>query len=751
MDRTDLKNRLRQYAHIGWRQFRLLFSSLEIRYKFLLSFSVIFFLSMLLSSLFIYAYVRNNIEDRIESELTNTTRMITSMVKTAVNVSTKNHLRAVAEKNLDIVKNLYDQFRQGGISESEAKVRATRVILSQSIGKSGYIYCIDSGGTVKVHPRLPLVNTNVADHEFVRQQMDSRQGYIEYDWKNPGEERTRPKALYMAYFKPWDWIISASAYRSEFIRLVNVADFRESILDLKFGERGYAFVIDRDGNAIIHPVLQDVNIFDEKELPNQFLEDMMHRKKGKSVYPWKNPGETEARPKLVMFDYIPECQWIVASSSYLDELYHPLKTLRNGIFGTSVCFLLLMLGVTFLVSRTITTPLKKLMGRLQIAMAGDYSIRMDKSANDEVGQLAEYFNQFMDQLENQIRVRHEAEQARLESQKRYFLLMEAAPDPIVNYDTQGRVIYVNPAFTRVFGWTLAECRNKKMDHFVPEDHWAETRRMIQQVISKDGIFNVETRRYDKHGQLKDVSISGASTQDRQGNLTGSIIILRDITLSKGLEKKLMSVSDRERQKIGQDLHDDLCPQLIGIAGLAAVLEEKEWGRKSGDLAGKIVEFMEDAVEKTRGLARGLCPVHLVSQGLQSALEDIILAYAYQDNIRFECRTDPCIDFPDNNIATHLYHIAREAVNNAVRHSGGTKIRIFLGRGTGEKTAVRLTISDNGRGIPEERDGHGIGLQIMEYRAKMIDAQFLVDTGTWGTKIRVHLGRNAAIDKKETDR
>lgn len=746
MNRTELKNRIRRGVQLLGEQARFLFGSLEIRYKFLLSFSAIFFLSMLLCSMFIYAYVRSNIEARIESELTNTTQMITNMVKTAVNVSTKNHLRAVAEKNLDIVESLYERARLGGISEAEAKEQAGSVILSQSIGASGYIYIIDSAGTVKVHPKFPLVNTNVADFEFVRQQMEDRQGYVEYEWQNPGEKRARPKALYMAYFEPWDWIISVSAYRSEFIRLVNVADFRESILALKFGESGYAFVIDRDANAIIHPVLQGVNIFDSKALPNQYLEDMMRRKKGKSVYYWKNPGETEARPKMVMFDYIPEYQWTVASSSYLDELYGPLITLRNGIFGISVFFLLMMLGVTFRVSRSITTPLRELMGRFQVATAGDYSARMQQRANDEVGQLAGYFNRFMDQLQEQVR-------ARQESQERYFLLMEAAPDPIVNYDMKGRVIYINPAFTRVFGWDLAECRGKKMDHFVPADHWAETKIMIQQVIDKDGIFDVETRRYDKQGRLKDVSISGASTQDSRGNLTGSIIILRDITRSKGLEKQLMNAGDRERQKIGQDLHDDLCPHLIGIAGLAAALrdrvgdEDRDRAGDAGGLAGQIVEFMDDAVEKTRHLARGLCPVHLVSLGLQSALEEIVGAYAYQQKIKFEVRADPGIHFPDNNVATHLYHIAREAVNNGVRHSGGTQIRIVLTGGDGE--SVCLTISDNGNGIPEDRDGRGIGLQIMEYRAKIIGAQFFVETGPGGTQIRVSLGRASVSGKKET--
>ena len=217
---------------------RILFNSLEIRFKFLISFALIFFLSMLFCNLFIYVYVRNNIEARIESELTNTTQMIYNMVNTSVNVSIKNHLRAVAEKNLEIVKSLYEKAEKGLITEDEARKRAVDILQSQTIGSSGYLYCLDSRGMVTVHPSPALIGTNVADFEFVKHMTESRQGYLEYEWKNPEESKARPKALYMSYFEPWDWIISASAYRSEFIKLVNVEDFRSSILSLKFGETG---------------------------------------------------------------------------------------------------------------------------------------------------------------------------------------------------------------------------------------------------------------------------------------------------------------------------------------------------------------------------------------------------------------------------------------------------------------------------------------------------------------------------------
>lgn len=609
---------------------RLFLSSLQIRYKFLISFALIFFLSMVLCNLFIYVYVRNNIEDRIESELTNTTAMIYNMVNTSVNVAIKNHLRAVAEKNLDILTDLYQRSLAGTISREEARKRAAEVILSQSIGSSGYLYCLDSHGDVTVHPRAELIGTNLSEHAFIRQMMEKKQGYLEYEWKNPEEENFRPKALYMAYFKPWDWIIGASAYRSEFIRLVNVQDFRQSILSLKFGQSGYAFVFDRNGRAIIHPALQNINIFQAPELPNQYLKDMMQRKKGRSVYYWKNPGETRARKKLVIFNYIPEYQWIVASSSYLDELYQPLTTIRNVFLGISLLFFCIMLAVTFGISRTITTPLRQLMARFSTAGAGDYSTRMKRRAGDEVGQLAQYFNLFMDQLET------------------------------------------------------------------------------------------------AHQELE-----------------------RDIARSQKLEKQVMQAGDRERMNIGQELHDDLCPHLIGISGLAAVIREdlKSRNDPATDLARKMGVLMEDAVEKTRQLARGLCPVHLVSHGFQSALEEIADQFAYYPGIRFAYRMDEGVDILEEFCAIHLYHIAREAVNNAVKHSNCDYIEISLTRDAAADGLIHFKVTDNGTGVDPEPPGRGIGLQIMAYRAKIIDAQFNIDTGLKGTQIHVVLN-SSVLEKKE---
>ncbi|SMC65518.1 PAS domain S-box-containing protein [Desulfocicer vacuolatum DSM 3385] len=725
-----------------FQRLKKIFISLKIRYKFLISFSTIFFLFMLLCCLVVYFFLKKNIEENIESELNNTTQMIHSMVKTSATVSIKNYLRAVAEKNKEIIANIYRQTLENTLSTSQAKKKAAKILLSQTIGTSGYIYCVDSTGTVLTHPRTALLGANVAHHAFVTRQMTSPRGYLEYDWKNPGETNSRPKALYMVYFEPWDWIISVTAYRTEFNKLINVDDFQKSILSLKFGETGYSFVIDNLGNAIIHPKLQDINILNTKELSNECFEYMKEKKKGKLIYYWKNLDESVARQKLVIFNYIPEYQWFVASSCYLKEFYRPLETLRNCIFGIFFAFLMLMLPIIFKICASITTPLYELMERFESVRGGDFSVRMVTESTDEIGQLTSYFNRSMEQLEtyhdnlqNQIKERRMAQEAQKESQQRYFLLMEAAPDPIITYNKEGDVLYINPVFTKVFGWPLEECIGLRMDHFVPEDNWSETQMMINEIIAGRAINNIETRRYAKDGQTVYVSISGAPTRDRNGDLSGSIIIHRDITKSKQLEKQLLHAGDRERQKIGQDLHDDLCPHLIGVAGLATVVKNDlaQQSHGSAALAEKIVMLMEDAISKTQTMARGLCPVHLVAHGLQNALEQIVNTFKYTPGIKIGFKTSETVICEDNNVATHLYHIAREAVNNAVKHSGGNCIEISLFKKNG---FVHLWIEDNGKWIKTTGPTKGIGLQIMAYRAKIIDGGFEIKTTPGGSKIKV---------------
>lgn len=727
-----------------------MFALTKIRHKLLFYYTLLFALSLSVGFAAVYFIIHDSLQDNIESELQNTTTAIYNLVQTSAAVSIKNYLRGAAEKNIEIIEGFYQESLQGKQTDKEAREKATAVLLSQTIGQSGYIYCLNSKGLVVVHPEHSLIGSDVSNFTFVKDVLVKKRGYLEYDWKNPGEKVARPKALYMLYFQPWDWVIAVSSYREEFKGLVNVDDFKQSVLDLKFGKTGYAFVVNTDGIAIIHPKLEGTNIMSLDGLPNEYLAEMVKKKNGRIIYPWKNPGENEPRQKLCVFDHIKEYDWIVGAASYLDEFYQPLRTIGALILGIFLLTMLLVLSLSYKISNSITNPLERLMGHFDKASNGDFSLRMAITSNDEIGKLARFFNRFMQQigqysndLKQQIRVRQNAENSLRQSEQRYRSVMASAADPIITYDMEGKVTYFNPAFHHVFGWNLEDCLGKKMDHFVPQENWPETLDMINAIKEGRVLSVTESKRLTKSGNIRHVSISGAALKDHNQQLIGSVVILRDITETKRLTKQLMDIGDKVRQNIGQDLHDDLCPHLIGIGGLATALESilKENNSEGVSLAEKIVSLIDDAATKARSLSQGLCPVHLVAYGLHSALGQIAEHTEMTSKINCTFIGDESLNITNNTLATHLYYIVQEAVHNAVKHAEASTIEISLHE---QDDYLHLLIIDNGHGIDEQLTSTGMGMQIMKYRVQVIGAFLDIISRTDGTKIHIFMKKQEMI-------
>jgi signal transduction histidine kinase len=195
--------------------------------------------------------------------------------------------------------------------------------------------------------------------------------------------------------------------------------------------------------------------------------------------------------------------------------------------------------------------------------------------------------------------------------------------------------------------------------------------------------------------------------------------IRDISDRKRLEKTILKISEREQRRIGQDLHDGLGQHLTGIAFMSKVLEDRlsEMAMPESSDAAKIVQLVNEAIRKTKDLARGLLPVVSEAHGLMSALQQRAgqLEDIFHISCRFECHEPVLIN--DVNVATHLYHIAQEAVNNAIRH--GKSRSIFIGLEANQGVGV-LTIRDDGEGFPKKQSSQpGVGLSIMNYRADMV--------------------------------
>ncbi len=518
---------------------------LSVRSKLLYGYSLTFLLTIAVGSLVLFYVARQGLEKNIERELNNSTRSILNMVQIAADTSIRNHLRGVAEKNLDTVTYFFKKYKEGRISEEEAIERAQEILLSQPIGKTGYIYCINSSGIIKVHPNQKLKDADLSKYAFIQKQKRTKEGYIEYEWANPGENAKRDKALYMVYFEPWDWILSVSSYRDEFINLFRVADFQKSILSMTFGKTGYPYVIDSKGNLIIHPKLQGTNIYESEDSSGRkFIQELCEKKNGKIIYPWKNPGDLEPREKLVIFNYIQELDWIVASSSYLNEFYDPLKSLNYSILLTAGITLAVFFLMTWLISSSISKPLDELTQTLVSGSEGDLSGRMDKEWGGELGYLASNFNEFMDKTQD-------TRSQLLESEEKYRSIFEHAVGGIFQIDLEGKFLNANPSMARVLGYDSSKALTKTVDNVFKQIFvYPEHRLKLLSILTEfDTVERFETRMFKRDMRSIWVTMNARAIRDDKGIIQSFEGFLMDITERKTAEEILIQSREELEQRV----------------------------------------------------------------------------------------------------------------------------------------------------------------------------------------------------------
>lgn len=293
----------------------------------------------------------------------------------------------------------------------------------------------------------------------------------------------------------------------------------------------------------------------------------------------------------------------------------------------------------------------------------------------------------------------------------------------------------------MFGFAPSELVGKNVKLLMPlahhEEHDHDIARYLQ--TGKTDLFamarEVSVRRKD--GSTLPVWLA-VNEVDHLGLFTG---IARDMSQVKELQHQLLAVASDEQRRIGQELHDITGQELTGLSLFAGTLVEtlrcashKEtagvgtWLVSDSDFhrlrqtASRLAEGLMEANRHVQELSHGMMPVQVDAEGLQWSLAELAAATDTHDNItcRFDC-ADPVV-IGDNTIATHLYRIAQEALNNALRHGGASQICIALSQ---DHHRTVLEVSDDGVGFdptvmhPVGHCRQGMGLRIMEFRASVI--------------------------------
>ncbi|GAC1428239.1 MAG: hypothetical protein NVS1B11_07650 [Terriglobales bacterium] len=305
---------------------------------------------------------------------------------------------------------------------------------------------------------------------------------------------------------------------------------------------------------------------------------------------------------------------------------------------------------------------------------------------------------------------------------------------VVVLDSEGRIVRFNRACEQVSGYSFAQVAGKYFWEACVAPDEAERFKLIVEQLRGEHTKDYEASWAASDGSQRLIAWSSSILPAENGAPAYIIATGIDMTERKRLERAVLEISAEEQRRIGQDLHDGLGQHLTGIAFMSKVQEQKlaEKGLAEAAEAARIVKLVNEAINKTRQLAHGLLPVVSDSRGLMSSLKRWAAEVEDLFNISCVLRIDQPVLIHDANMSTHLYRIAQEAVNNAIKHGHARNIMISLSSRNGCGT---LKIENDGTSLQPSTNGSGMGMQIMNYRARMIGGSLKVESkDSCGTSI-----------------
>lgn len=297
---------------------------------------------------------------------------------------------------------------------------------------------------------------------------------------------------------------------------------------------------------------------------------------------------------------------------------------------------------------------------------------------------------------------------------------------IVVLDLAGRFVHANTAFNATMGYTQKQIMGKTPWEIGLMDtaETARSKERFARLLRGEKNPPTDSRLRTRGGEWRSVELRSVATFKPDGSLDRIVITGTDMTERNRLQQEVLRVVEQEQARVGHDLHDGVGQTMTGIVSLLEALEGDLKG-ETKQQAQRIHELLRQSVSEVRRMSHGLSPTSVKYRGLVGALK--LLAETVSTNFRTPClcEVDASIVIQPSDVETHLFRIAQEAVNNALRHGKPTQVKLSLQHVS--QTECELRIEDDGVGMKKSKNAqrNGIGVRVMDYRANLIGARLTV--------------------------